>query len=565
MSLKGFASKFLKPFSKERYVTVQPIGPDRAALDVAPKAIYPLTALNQVPTSLYSAGAGAGDSKADRKVLVLTAHGAREGDSIRWNLGSNVGIECAIDEIIDANTMKLGTILPNDILITDEFQVMRGITLTLNSAGSLVTTSGPIEYVLDGASQVVIEDTVTPANNKGLPSLNMYYKDGVLVPVNRDTGTPANNAPLPVEIIGVSGTTINITAGDIGVQLSHLGASADSTRIGDGTNLLGINASLEALVHDTDAIAELTAIGSQLPASLGQKASAASSPVVLSTEQEAMIDGIEALLTSIDGKDFATETTLAAATADLALIEAKDFSTETTLAAQSAKLPATIGQKASAASLAVVLSTEQEGMIDGIEALLTSIDGKDFATDTTLAVIAGDTTSMDAKMASLGQKISAGSMPVVISTEQEAMIDGIEALLTSIDGKDFATEATLASIDGKDFATETTLASLKSELTVVDQLDSGVIDATSINGSAGAFLEIVASSASLVKKVQIVEDIGHFMALYTGAASSEVFLCNLPLGGGDVEVNIPAATRIAIRSTITDAPTSGNMAVNLLG
>lgn len=57
-----------------------------------------------------------------------------------------------------------------------------------------------------------------------------------------------------------------------------------------------------------------------------------------------------------------------------------------------------------------------KGFVDGIEGLLTSIDGKDFATETTLSAISG-------------------------------FVDGIEGLLTSIDGKDFATETTLAKID----------------------------------------------------------------------------------------------------------------------
>lgn len=45
-------------------------------------------------------------------------------------------------------------------------------------------------------------------------------------------------------------------------------------------------------------------------------------------------------------------------------LTAEDLAKETTLAAASAKLPATLGQKASAASLAAVLSTEQEAKID---------------------------------------------------------------------------------------------------------------------------------------------------------------------------------------------------------
>jgi hypothetical protein len=74
---------------------------------------------------------------------------------------------------------------------------------------------------------------------------------------------------------------------------------------------------------------------------------------------------IKTAVESIDLKDFATETTLAAAAADLGLIEGKDFATETTLAAAAADL----------------------GLIEG----------KDFATETTLAAMAADIVSLEAK------------------------------------------------------------------------------------------------------------------------------------------------------------------------
>lgn len=61
-----------------------------------------------------------------------------------------------------------------------------------------------------------------------------YLLDGVLTSVEEDTVTPANSTPLPVKLISAGGE-INVTAGDINVQLSHTGANFDSTRVGDGT------------------------------------------------------------------------------------------------------------------------------------------------------------------------------------------------------------------------------------------------------------------------------------------------------------------------------------------
>lgn len=127
----------------------------------------------------------------------------------------------------------------------------------------ITISSPPIQYELNGAAQTVIEDTVTPANNRTLPvhdfyilngvqtpvnvdsgtpantrafpSMNYIMKDGNQVFINKDTGVPANTVGVPVEIVAASGTPINITAGDINVQLTDMGVNYDRTRIGDGS------------------------------------------------------------------------------------------------------------------------------------------------------------------------------------------------------------------------------------------------------------------------------------------------------------------------------------------
>lgn len=80
---------------------------------------------------------------------------------------------------------------------------------------------GPMEFILDGSPVTVLEDTVTPANNR----------------------------PLPVKLTSVSGP-INITAGDLNVQLTHTGATPDSTQIGDGTEIVNITPNNDMQVVD---------------------------------------------------------------------------------------------------------------------------------------------------------------------------------------------------------------------------------------------------------------------------------------------------------------------------
>lgn len=88
---------------------------------------------------------------------------------------------------------------------------------------------------------------------------------------------------------------------------------------------------------------------------------------------------------------------------------------------------------------------------------------------------------------------------------------------------------------------------------------------TNIPGNASLPLQLIASTTEITVEIQIIEDIGEYMALYTGAASSEVMLCALPLGGGEVKVNIPSGTRISIKSLKASAiSVPANLIINLL-
>ena len=103
---------------------------------------------------------------------------------------------------------------------------------------------------------------------------------------------------------------------------------------------------------------------------------------------------------------------------------------------------------------------------------------------------------------------------------------------------------------------------------VVDQIDSTPlldVSSTNIPASASLPVEVVASLAADTHKIQSVEDIGEFIGLYTGAASSEVLKCILPLGGGEIEVEIPAGTRISLRHMKNTAITSDFIALNFIG
>ena len=298
--IRGFTSN--EKLSEQEYSTIVPVGSGKAALDVAPKAMFPLSIVPVTPVSSRFVNGTNGNRSEQR--IEITSHGMRVGDVLRFVSGLLINVESVVIKVIDSDNLVIGNVLSADAS-TSTCLKMRHVTLTLDSNGSLVTTSGPIQYALDGVPTVVAEDTVTPANNRPLPSGLFFMRDGVYSPVVKDTITPANTRPIPMELVSTNGVeaTFNVTTGDLNIDTTHLGPNFDSIRVGDGTNLLGVNASNEALVHDADTLSELQNI----------------SAIDFATEakQDNIITEIQALAAT----DFATETTLSG-------LAATDFATE---------------------------------------------------------------------------------------------------------------------------------------------------------------------------------------------------------------------------------------------
>lgn len=189
------------------------------------------------------------------------------------------------------------------------------------------------------------------------------------------------------------------------------------------------------------------------------------------------------------------------------------------------------------------------------EATLASLEAKDFATETTLASIEAKDFATEATQATVLDEV------LGMHTDTTNIYNNTNILA----GIDYATETTLASIQGSVDSINTHVAAL--DLRPVDQLDTPLLDTSSTNipASSGSPVQVVASTASACRKIQTVEDIGAFIGLYTGAPASEVLVAILPLGGGEIEVDIPASTRISLRAMENTAISSGKIAINFLG
>lgn len=349
------------------YVTGQNVGGKKRALDTVLTGLTSLSILNVV------------EAGSTQRIIKKTGHGARKNDVIQFTSGANDGVAIQILSCPDANLMIIASTPDDTVLVGDKFDIKRYVTPQYDADGSLnvVAQNGPTQFVLDGVNTEVKEDTADPANNKPLPSKMFIEVDGIVYAVRKNTVDPSQTVSVPVEITGASGP-INITAGDINVQLSDTGANPDITRIGNGTNRLDINANKEALTHDTDALAKLTTIdvdtsalaaaitteGGVQPAnvlvvgghdgagnskhfltdatgrlSVNVNSSALQTGGATAANQSTQITAIGSLLTELERKADLTETQPVSATS---LPLPAGASTETTLSTLNGKVPANL-------------------------------------------------------------------------------------------------------------------------------------------------------------------------------------------------------------------------------
>lgn len=128
------------------------------------------------------------------------------------------------------------------------------ITHTTNGAKealdvNIAASSGGITIIDSDGDELDVQPDGSINVNASLNDPIKFRQDGAVVEVLEDTVTPANNQPLPVKLTGLTGD-INVTAGDLNVQLTHTGANPDSTQIGDGTTIVGVTADTHMKVAD---------------------------------------------------------------------------------------------------------------------------------------------------------------------------------------------------------------------------------------------------------------------------------------------------------------------------
>lgn len=95
---------------------------------------------------------------------------------------------------------------------------------------------------------------------------------------------------------------------------------------------------------------------------------------------------------------------------------------------------------------------------------------------------------------------------------------------------------------------------------IVAPMDGGLLDASTIQGSAGAFLQVVASMPRDTKKIRVHSTTGIYVGVYEGPAASETFVDSFGPGADyEFPAKISAGSRVSLRSMETVGGGAGDL------
>jgi hypothetical protein len=374
-----------------------------------------------------------------------------------------------------------------------------------------------------------------------------YNLNGVLTAVSKDTVTPANSKALPVEITGTTGP-INITAGDLNVQLSDTGANPDKTRIGDGTNQLGITASSEAKVSDATAQASLASIDTKLTSPL-----AVTGPLT-NTELRASAVPVSMTSTTITGSVAVTgpltDTQLRATAVPISGTVTTGGLTDTELRASA--VPVSMTSTTITGSVAVtgpLTDTQLRNSAVPISGTVSANQSGSWnLNNITGTVVLPTGASTETTLAALNAKVTAVNTGAVVVTSTPGLTD------TQLRATAVPVSLTSTTITG----TVTASQPGRSKVALLRN------DYATTPVTTAAYVQLTASTAATINKLQIFDSSGSTMVLAIGAAASEVDQIYIfPGGQGDVELSIASGSRISVKAVSASA-TVGELTINCL-
>lgn len=262
---------------------------------------------------------------------------------------------------------------------------------------------------------------------------------------------------------------------------------------------------------------------------VGQKAMAASLPVVIASDQSAVPVSAASLPLPTGASTSALQTQI------------------------SAQLPTTLGAHVTAASLAVNIASDQVVPVSASALPLPTgaATSANQATEiTSLASIATNTTGLNATIAAKGAASPADVVQVGVVTA-----GNVNPITTGSTTSANSIPVVIAS----DQANVPTKLAGKSAVTFVRN------DYSSVNVTTAAYVQLIASTPSAASEIFIFDSSGQTLKLAFGGAGVEVDqMLIVPGGNGEVPLAVPASTRVSIKAVSATANV-GEIDINLYG
>jgi hypothetical protein len=468
-SPKGYGSGSKLDRISSQFSTVEPVRTDQYGLSVlAHQFLFQVASLAV--------------TSATTSVITAAAHGALKGDVIRFTSGVYSGREVKVYSVT-VNTITLMEDLATAPAAADTFLVTRHKYPMTDSSGNIQCT---FSYTLNGASQTVIRDTTVPANNRPLP-VEMLDSGG------NSISTTLSGAFVIQDVIlrNSSGVEKGTNANPISVAGTVASGAADS---GNPVKAGGVyNSAAPTFTNGQRGDLQLDASGRlQTLATQSGNWDIRNITGTVSLPTGAATSALQGTgntsLASIDGK-IVTCNTGAVVISSSAL--PAGAATESTLSAMSGKLPATLGQKAMAASMSVALSSDQSAIPVSQSGTwnVTNISGT--VSLPTGAATSALQTALNAQIpATLGQKAMAAALAVSIASDQSAIPASQSGTWTVQPGNTPNTTAWLMREAGKAFAN----APVRNDYTSTAITTSGYVQLVASTTSLTSEIEIFDSS-----------------------------------------------------------------------
>lgn len=373
-SESGYSNQ--KKLGPAQFKTIQPLGSNKFGASVASKALYEKTAQDAIVVSPILGATG----QVEFLNVFYTGNAAIVDDVLRITSGTYINLELEIVKIIDVDNFYITPTVEWTDISGENAIIMAWVTNKANSDGSQIVVLPPIVGAATEAKQdtqileaistntkldtVIAKDFATAAKQDTLQiAINLLAKLTDTQPVSIATmpSTPVTGTfwQTTQPVSGpLTDTELRATAVPVSIASIPLGTGAATEAKQDtgNTSLSGIDTNTVNIPN------VITTEGGAQPSHGVVVMGHTGAGVVRHILVENNGRQVTHVTTSVLPTGASTETTLAAILADTASLDLKDFATETTLAALSAKLPAVLGQTTMANSLAVTIASNQSAL-----------------------------------------------------------------------------------------------------------------------------------------------------------------------------------------------------------